>query len=473
MMRREGKVLQGQIKQLKNIQFSSWVDDVLPEVLWSTLIVSTFPQDVALEMFRGVIKQVEAHRDTLGSRRLDHSQLCELDQKSFNLIFEKLCADKSAGSALSPLLLLDGLPDKERWAALLPTPVPQEAWDRLANAVATTFDHQSQEATDCRWLRVRTEIAKDKMRFAPHMNEQRLEICEYPNHGDIRKVRPTVRAAEMGLRAGMLKGDTVSEWPSKFWAETWTKTQCWPIDPDDGAKTNDHSELFKRLLELDQKIFEHFINTVESTATDPRHDGAFGLVFYIMALFTLALKSTVGQTIQGRLNLRSAVEALVNLTFLAFKDDPTIWLQYRNYGTGQAKLSYLKFKDDDAPAFMTSELLEGIANADMWMEHQDIKLGAWSDKNLRVMAEEAGIKSLYDKYYDALSGYTHANWAAVRHSAFGVCLNPLHRFHRIPLPARLFLDDAVPDLAKIVNLALDQLTKLYPPFKPRLKHDAA
>ncbi|MFZ0990020.1 MAG: hypothetical protein WAN27_20085, partial [Xanthobacteraceae bacterium] len=87
-----------------------------------------------------------------------------------------------------------------------------------------------------------------------------------------------------------------------------------------------------------------------------------------------------------------------------------------------------------------------------------------------TMADESGLKSFYDKYYDTLSGYTHANWAAVRHDVFGVCANPLHRFHRIPLPPRFLSDDSVPDLVKIANLALDQLTKLYPPFKSRLHH---
>ena len=103
------------------------------------------------------------------------------------------------------------------------------------------------------------------------------------------------------------------------------------------------------------------------------------------------------------------------------------------------------------------------------LEFLDIKLGAWTDKNLRQMAEEAGLKPFYDKYYDALSGYVHSNWSAVLHSNFGLCLNPLHRFHRIPIPPRMLIDDAVPDLVKLINLTMDQVTTLYPPFKARLR----
>jgi hypothetical protein len=85
------------------------------------------------------------------------------------------------------------------------------------------------------------------------------------------------------------------------------------------------------------------------------------------------------------------------------------------------------------------------------------------------MSEEAGVKALYDKYYDALSGYVHGNWAAVSHSGFSICLNPLHRFHRVPTPPRLFVEDSVPDMVKLVNLALEQLNSLYPTFKPRVR----
>ena len=168
------------------------------------------------------------------------------------------------------------------------------------------------------------------------------------------------------------------------------------------------------------------------------------------------------------------MEVYITIKYLSKKDDQTIWLQYRNYGAGQAKLAYIKnFDLQEFPSFVTQQLLEALANEDMWIEFQDIKLGAWADKNLRKMAEEAGAKATYDKYYDILSGYVHGSWAAVRHGVFGVCLNPLHRFHRVPLPPRRLVEDAVPDMIKLVNLVLSEVEHLYPPFKHRLKAASA
>jgi hypothetical protein len=279
---------------------------------------------------------------------------------------------------------------------------------------------------------------------------------------------------EMMTRPGTSKNEIKSSWSDDFWAECWERTDCFPSNPDENAKALDGRALIDQVVDLEEELSAHFTSTVQMTDVDPKHDGAFGLTLYLVHLLFFCLKSSVGQTTQGRILLRSVVETYITLAFLVAKDDPTIWLQYRNYGAGQAKLSLLKMNEqDEVPSFISRELLEQLANEDVWHEHQDIKLGAWADKNLRKMAEEAGVKALYDRHYDALSGYAHANWIALSHSLFGVCLNPLHRFHRIPIPPRMFVDDELPDVIAICNLGLDQLASLYPPFKKRLKVDKA
>jgi len=166
--------------------------------------------------------------------------------------------------------------------------------------------------------------------------------------------------------------------------------------------------------------------------------------------------------------LRAAVEAYITLSYLTKHDNETLWLQYRNYGNGQNRLTYLKsLKKRDYPDFISKETIELYINEDIWHEFLDIKLGAWDNKDLRKMAIECGTKDFYNKYYDALSGYTHGNWMAVRHTVFCQCCNPLHRFHRVPVPPRLFAEDTLPDMIKILNLSLDRLNTLYPTFKPR------
>ncbi|WP_316184298.1 DUF5677 domain-containing protein [Bradyrhizobium sp. SZCCHNRI1003] len=468
-LKKKGKVLQGPIKDI-NLQVSAWLEDALPELLWTTLVVTHLPRQEALAFFRRILSKVKEHKAVLEGRRLEHSRLAELDQASFDLFFAEECAAPPAANALAPLLVLDDLPDRAHWSSRLETPSYAEGWNKLAAAIANTFDHQSQAATDCRWFKLMTAVALDKFVFPSKMAERVNEYINYPNLGDMRSVRPSIRAAEMILRPRGPLNEPETEWTAAFWRECWSKTECIPTNPDQTAFQADHKQLRDQAKQLHEELIKHFIETIEQTAIDAKHDSCYGLMLYVLQLLFLVLYRDLGQTTVGRNILRSAVESYITLSFLVHHDNPTVWLQYRNYGAGQLKLALLKrINQEDIPSFMGTELLEQLANEDMWLEFQDIKLGAWADKNLRKMADEAGEKAFYDRYYDALSGYIHANWSAVRHSVFGPCLNPLHRFHRIPLPPRLLMDDVIPDLRKITNLALDRLAHCYPPFKMRLK----
>lgn len=97
-----------------------------------------------------------------------------------------------------------------------------------------------------------------------------------------------------------------------------------------------------------------------------------------------------------------------------------------------------------------------------------MSIGSWDDMSLRQMAIECGAKDLYDKYYTWTSGFSHAHWAAVRDSVFATCLNPLHRFHRVPSPPKV-LPSVLSDMCKHINAMLDQVSAAYPPFKQQIK----
>jgi len=69
----------------------------------------------------------------------------------------------------------------------------------LASGYAQCFDHQSQQSTDIRWLIVMNYLANGRIMISQPMEERFLEIVEYPNKGDMRSVRPSIRALEITL----------------------------------------------------------------------------------------------------------------------------------------------------------------------------------------------------------------------------------------------------------------------------------
>ena len=117
-------------------------------------------------------------------------------------------------------------------------------------------------------------------------------------------------------------------------------------------------------------------------------------------------------------------------------------------------------------------MLEQLANEDMWQEFVPIDLGDWDKSNVRKKAEEAGIKDVYDAFYVWPSGFVHGHWGAVRDSVYDMCANPLHRFHRIPRPMRVDMDDVCFDAIDIMNRVLDLVDRAYPSFTTRFDESA-
>jgi hypothetical protein len=339
------------------------------------------------------------HHVALGDIMIEHSQLAKLTAEQFDSLFGDVCRDEELRRTLRPLLLLETIPDVDHWQRCLgEQPDPTSDGQRLMQAVAACFDHQSQPATDCRWVRVMTLLAQDKLKFPKEMATRVSELICYPDEGDMRSVRPFIRATEIATRT-MPEGNKpiAPTYSEQFWSECFVKTPCLPRGFDQQITLEKYDKLFESVEKLYGDLTEHFFATITTTAVDPRHEGAFGIVLFILQLLILSLNGYTGQTIAGRLIVRTALEAYINLSFLAQRDEPTIWMQYRNYGTGQAKLTYLKnVSVDDLPSFTTRELLEHLVNEDQWLEFQDIKFGAWADKNLRKMSEEAGVKDVYD-----------------------------------------------------------------------------
>jgi hypothetical protein len=153
---------------------------------------------------------------------------------------------------------------------------------------------------------------------------------------------------------------------------------------------------------------------------------------------------------------------------LTKKNDLELWRTYRIYGSGQAKLAFLKLDELDTKlSYVDIETLEQLANEDIWQEYLPINLGHWEKSNLRAMSDIAEVKTEYDKYYSWTSGYMHGQWAAVRDSVFETCMNPLHRLHRIPRARARMLNDAVPDSCYLADKILEIVSTNYPSFSYR------
>ena len=257
----------------------------MPNMIWACTLAGNLDREQYLSLFRNIVSRAREHLNENKDATLCHNFLSTLDVDVFLHIFQPAIEDEQACLALSALRLIESLPDHALWISLLPeTDDEQQAWNALAKGVFLSTDHQSQQATDVRWLKLTFLASIGKMMMPPDFLE---EMRLYPNHGDMRKVRPTIRAAEMSIRrmeSGAEKPESVPQPATEaIWQELFEKTSCAPL-PRDSQTVGTRKELNSELTKLIESVSEHFLVQLSNTHVDARCDATFGIVLYSLNL---------------------------------------------------------------------------------------------------------------------------------------------------------------------------------------------
>jgi hypothetical protein len=394
-----------------------------------------------------------------------HSGIASLDPATREKFLSVICSEEEAKSSLRPLLLMSKLPARECWLQAIGQLASAEDWEALKLAVARVLFHQAQEATDCRWVRVLFRILSGKLNLRSH--EEVREILEYPEYGEQKKVRPTIRAMEGALSAGSLPSLT---WPKDFWEQCLTDTVCETRRQAEATLTPHPATTRMRVRQVREALAEQQRKSLVTTDVDTKHDAVFGLAAYSLGILDELISPGNSTSILGRIGLRTLLECFITLSYLRQQDTTELWAGYRQYGAGQAKLAFLKLDElsKTVPTSISVEVLEQLANEDRWQELVTIDLGHWANKDLRKMSEAAHVKPEYDALYPWTSAFTHGNWAAVRNSCFDLCVNPLHRLHRRVRPDSATLEDVIRDACEIVDRILQIVEDLYPGLSVRV-----
>ncbi len=369
------------------LSFSSWMADRLPEMLWAALIRAVMDQEDAISEFRRILTYIGRHEKREDFSDITLTGLSNLDTPLREGLLGHVVSNPATALALTPLRLFENLPAKETWLQLLPDVQPDV--DLLMAAVGQTLWHQSQEATDCRWVRLMGRLLSGKLHVPESMAKEWLG---YPNKGDQHAVRPGIRAAEM---ADSPLSPPDLTWPNAFWREAWLSTPCFIISTPEFLKGPPKASVTRqRISETFDALEQHWKATHATTAIDPKHDAIFGFAFYAVRVLDEILGIGIGTGILGRLGLRTLLETRVSLRFLIVKDELELWKHWRAYGAGQAKLNMLRFDHElDAPQYIDVDSLERIAGEDIWEEFISIDLGNWSGQDLRKLSEHTGLNS--------------------------------------------------------------------------------
>lgn len=410
-----------------NVKLQSWSNDKMPEYIWVMLIIIKIGRDASIPFLKSISNFCLSIRIQTG--KIGLSDISNLDSESKNKLLQFLTEKDEYKIALQPLLLIKSLPDYQSWQSFL-EPISDEgsALQDLSNATASGLDQAGDDSAVCRWFSSFNMLLAGKINLAS--SEQYQRIFEYPLFGDRKMVESFIRSLDLATMGPEEK----SIWIDIFWHDTFQLTRCIPSEMEIPTQVEKNIAISSSSLwHLYNLISDKYIEHLSTTKIDHKHDTLFGTTLYLVNLSTEILNSPQNSSLNV-IALRTIAEGIINLKYLVFKNDTELWMKFRYYGVGQAKLNAMKLRElKDPPHFIPFADVENIANEDVREEYVVVEVGDWSKDSLRKRSEDCGEKEFYDRYYIWPSAFSHAQWPAIRYLVFENCYNPLHRLHRIPI----------------------------------------
>lgn len=481
-----GTKLTPPLMTLPGVNFTSWRDHHAPEMLWAFLVAEVFGRDEYLGCFRAIASWSKANLHSEPTSEVieaapavevafqqpdvipDHTRLASIPVHKLREFVAIITRHPLGYGALRPLLLFENLPGRAAWKEVIGVEPQDSDAETVIRASIAMLDHQSEKSTDVRWLKVVSFLITGTLRYGENVADTMENIYRFPSRGDMRQVRPSIRSQEM-----MIRRNPPSPWPEQFWDEGFKKTQC--IDPtssDDYQASSAARLEIGRIMDIRIAVADAFHDRTQTTSVDARLEGSIGFALYALSLLHELKFGRTDGLASGRLILRSLAELLITLKYLVTKNDLSLWKSWRVYGNGQAKLAFLQSQRhaDDLPKFVDQNTLEALSNEDTWIEFQDIDVGHWNKSNLRSMAESAGVKDIWEKYYQWPSAFAHGHWCATRDLNFITCHNPLHRLHRIPRLVHRSSPSVLEDAVRMVNSILEEFANMHGLTAEQLPH---
>lgn len=235
----------------------------------------------------------------------------------------------------------------------------------------------------------------------------------------------------------------VFAWSKYFWRHNFELLPCRPEEkPVVGAiafNPLDRERIAEALQHNAHSAREHLDllrNRLRSDLYDPGRDEIlFGLFARVTRLYVLLAEdpNLWARDVSG-IMLRSLTESAISFCYLAKMGLSEDFQRFKEYGEGQQKLLMLQLQDN----YPGRSSLEGLSSKELaeelevWPELINIELGHWAKKDARRLAQEAGMEQYYRLVFSPASGDLHGSWMSLKSSNLVHCVEPLHKWHRLP-----------------------------------------
>jgi hypothetical protein len=467
---RLGKILVPQLLNLFEGQmlFANWVDTLLPELVWISLLFVGLTEKRAIEVAITCAK--EAHNIVAPEKACgfafvsDYDSISNQGSTELRERLEKLGALSDIQSCLYPLVslytecafgcLFDEAA-KERHRVDL-----KESIRILKLAVEQCLGRKSRPAMYVQTTAIYLLRMLDVIRYSRECPPESLEAMrDYPNTEESLKLAATVRAT-IGIAHEMLKG---KGWSAYFWEHGYTISVCEFPSDDESTYIESYNEWIKEALLAGSKYkgelraqLSSLWNGIKSGPPKCRRAEVLSGLLARQARLAAAIATDPNLWCLdlGGIMLRCMADTHITLTWLARKGTPEDFEKYVLHGLGQEKLYYEHAKaHQDEINELDSDHKEDIDALKEWIDAQrrtellPVELGNWSGKHTRELALEVDCHELYNLVYTPMSCAVHGMWNSLARWNLHVCGNPLHGIHRVPQLEPLSITLDVPPAA--------------------------
>jgi hypothetical protein len=446
----------------------SYVREFLPDLLWvATVLDGTSPWSRAVHEPLEVIKEVSPPRERDEGEKVPLAVDGRIS--TFALVPEedraKVCSELSErtpwalpdelGHALSlypdcPALWLFDL-----WKQTNSVD-PEVGLRHLKQLIRRYGDREAPEAADIRMVPLIRLVMAGQLHLPAELH---ADWWKYPDDLDDegREMHRSGVRAMYNIFGGQMAPDGSAEWAEGFWRQNWKISACeretasLSFDEDDDAVEEAppagpplsieavHSAWTGAVRELGAGLRERQMSASLDLWNPTPDEVRLGLASRQVRLLFELLDDPNSWLSSGAAHVvRSMIDTRITTAWLLARDEEALYERFKDYGLGKGKLYKLHLEDFIAEHGASADLeelheaLDREVNAEILEEFQQIDLGGtFSGRSIREMAEEAALKPMYTLTYQPLSSEAHGEWGSLRRHDLDVCVNPLHRYHRV------------------------------------------
>ncbi|MGW4881279.1 DUF5677 domain-containing protein [Streptomyces sp. NPDC004262] len=468
---------------------TDWVRDDFPDLLWVALVIEQ-EGDAGARLISSLQHEwLEQTREAEYSSDLDGrlSSLERMPTPARSDFLNLLSRHDSARIVPNALRTIAAwYPDMPgRWAfAEIGAPSASdidEMLDTLIRALLLCLQRRGKALTvtaPLGWLLLNKRL---------HLQESQISILSsYPTDPDSRPMAEAILTSMYGAAKGLADSDehaprAEGDWAAHFWNANWELTPCMsgdssPVMVEQAEATSAQEAALDQVSELWSEFMEITFSNGVNLYRPAQHEVVCALAIRaIRGVYAMAQSPLLWGGEHGSAILRSLVETEILITWLDYKNDLELYEKFISYGQGKQKLMRAHIEEA-----MSEESEEGNPNLSALASFLDSRIGgqgaemmlevsvhpsfAGGSVNTRSMAEDVGMQDLYSRVFQPLSASVHGEWSALDNYVVDRCLNPLHRFHRIPVQYLTpilspdTLTGAISSLKRVLDAATNSLS---------------